>query len=37
MSQPLTQEGPTARLDAENFCDVLDVKIHPTEENGRLL
>lgn len=34
-SEPLTQKGPTARLDAENFCDVQDVKINPTE-NGEM-
>lgn len=36
MSEPLTQKGPTARLDAENFCDVLDAKIDPTQENGEV-
>lgn len=30
-SEPLTQKGPTARLNVENFCDILDVKINPAE------
>lgn len=34
-SEPLTQKGSTARLNAENFCDVQDVKIDPTE-NGEI-
>lgn len=34
-SEPLTQKGSTARLNAENFCDVQDVEIDPTE-NGEI-
>lgn len=34
-SEPLTKKGSTARLNAENFCDVQDVKIDPTE-NGEI-
>ena len=36
-SEPLTHTGPTARLDAEDFCDVLDVKIHPTENEEMVM
>lgn len=33
MSEPLTQKGPTARLNAENFCDAVDVKIDLEERS----
>lgn len=36
-SEPLTQKGPTARLDAEDFCEVLDVQVHPAENGEGVL